>query len=166
MAFTQDLDTDTLRGAFGRFPSGIAALCVDDGDIRTGIVASSFTVGVSLEPPLVMFAVQNTSKTWPLLRRVERIGVSVLGAGHDAVCKQIASSVPDRFAGLGTHTAPNGSLYLDEAALWLDCSVDKEIPAGDHHVVLLRVHGIDTDVAHDPLVFHGSAFRQLAAAGF
>lgn len=163
MAFTQDLDPETLRGAFGRFPSGIAALCAGDGETRTGIVASSFTVGVSMEPALVMFAVQNTSTTWPQLRRFERIGVSILGAGHDRVCRQIASTTGDRFAGLGTHTAHNGALFLREAALWLDCSVDKEIPAGDHHVVLLQVHGIDADAAHDPLVFHGSAFRQLAS---
>lgn len=166
MAFTQDLDPATLRGAFGRFPSGIAALCADGDAGPTGIVASSFTVGVSMEPPLVMFAVQNTSSTWPVLRRFARIGVSVLGSGHDAVCRQIASRTGDRFAGLGTYTADTGALFLNDAALWLDCSVDKEIPAGDHHVVLLRVHGLDTDVVHDPLVFHGSAFRQLAAVGF
>ncbi|WP_066297527.1 flavin reductase family protein [Arthrobacter luteolus] len=166
MALETDLQPTALRRAFGRFPSGIAALCADIDGAPQGIVASSFTVGVSMEPPLVMFAVQNTSRTWPVLRAAQRIGVSVLGTGHDGVCRQIASRDGDRFAGLELHEA-EGALFLDEAALWLDCSIENEVPAGDHAVVLLRVHGYSThEDAHEPLVFHGSAFRNLAVPEF
>lgn len=167
MALETDLQPNALRQAFGRFPSGIAALCAEIDGAPQGIVASSFTVGVSMDPPLVMFAVQNTSRTWPVLRTAGRIGVSVLGTGHDGVCRQIASRDGDRFAGLSLHEAETGALFLDEAALWLETSVENEIPAGDHAVVLLRVHGYSThDGAHEPLVFHGSAFRNLAVPAF
>lgn len=166
MALETDLQPTALRRAFGRFPSGIAALCAEIDGVPQGIVASSFTVGVSMEPPLVMFAVQNTSRTWPVLRSAQRIGVSVLGTGHDGVCRQIASRDGDRFAGLELHEA-EGALFLDEAALWLECSIENEVPAGDHAVVLLRVHGYSThEDAHEPLVFHGSAFRNLAVPEF
>ena len=167
MSLTTDLQPAALRRAFSRFPSGIAALCaVIDGKPQ-GLVASSFTVGVSMEPPLVMFAVQNSSRTWPALRGAGRIGVSVLGSEHEQICKQIASRDGDRFAGLNLHTDDSGSLFLDRAALWLECSVENEIPAGDHSVVLLRVHGhASHDDAHEPLIFHGSAFRHLGVAEF
>jgi flavin reductase (DIM6/NTAB) family NADH-FMN oxidoreductase RutF len=167
MSLHDDLQPDTLRKAFGRFPSGIAALCAMVDGAPQGIVASSFTVGVSMDPPLVMFAVQNTSRTWPIVRTAGRIGVSVLGAGHDGVCRQIASKSGDRFAGLELHSTDDGALFLEEAALWLDCSVEQEVPAGDHHVVLLRVHALTThDDAHEPLVFQGSAFRRLEQPAF
>lgn len=54
-------------------------------------------------------------------------------------------------------------MLLHGAAAWLDCSVDQVVPAGDHELILLRVHAlaVQTDVA--PLVFHDSRFRQLAA---
>ena len=167
MTLTTDLQPAALRRAFSRFPSGIAALCaMVDGEPQ-GIVASSFTVGVSMDPPLVLFAVQNTSRTWPLLRGAARIGVSVLGSGHEGICRQIASKSGDRFAGLSLHTDDSGSLFLDRAALWLECSVENEIPAGDHAVVLLRVHGHAAhDDAREPLVFHGSAFRHLGVPSF
>lgn len=167
MTLSTDLEPGALRQAFAQHPSGIAALCtISDGEPQ-GIVASSFTVGVSMDPPLVMFAVQNTSRTWPVVRQAGRIGVSVLGEGHDGVCRQIASKSGDRFAGLRLDSTDDGALFLHEAALWLDCSVEQEIPAGDHHVVLLRVHGHAThDGAHAPLVFHGSAFRTLKAEAF
>ncbi|MBO0895762.1 flavin reductase family protein [Arthrobacter sunyaminii] len=167
MALLTDLQPAALRRAFSRFPSGVAALCaVIDGEPQ-GLVASSFTVGVSMDPPLVMFAVQNTSRTWPVLRGSARIGVSILGSDHEGVCKQIASRAGDRFAGLDLHTDDSGSLFLDRAALWLECSVENEVPAGDHQVVLLRVHGhASHEDAHEPLIFHGSAFRRLGVPEF
>jgi flavin reductase (DIM6/NTAB) family NADH-FMN oxidoreductase RutF len=162
MALSDDLQPDALRQAFGRFPSGIAALCSLVDGAPQGIVASSFTVGVSMEPPLVMFAVQNSSRTWPIVRQSGRIGVSILGTSHDGVCRQIASKTGDRFAGLRLHTTDGGAVLLEEAALWLECSVEQEIPAGDHHVVLLRVHQHAThEDAHAPLIFHKSGFKQL-----
>ncbi|WP_312182544.1 flavin reductase family protein [Arthrobacter sp.] len=167
MALETDLHPNALRRAFGRFPSGIAALCAEIDGAPQGIVASSFTVGVSMDPPLVMFAVQNTSRTWPVLRRAVRLGVSVLGAGHDGVCRQIASRDGDRFTGLNVAESGTGALFLEEAALWLECSVEGEVPAGDHAVVLLRVHGYSThEDAHEPLVFHGSKFRNLSVPEF
>ena len=58
-----------------------------------------------------------------------------------------------------------GALFLNDAALWLETSVYAELPAGDHHMVLLEVHGVhDHSSEHEPLVFHRSAFRNLRTA--
>lgn len=162
MSLSHELDPTLLREAFARFPSGIAALCATIDGAPQGIVASSFTVGVSLEPALVSFAVQNTSNTWPIVRRAERIGVSILGAEHHGVCRQIASKTGDRFAGLDLSVPRSGAVFLDRSALWLETSVYAEVPAGDHHVVLLEVHAVSThDGEHAPLVFQDSGFHQL-----
>lgn len=162
MSLTRELEPTLLRNAFARFPSGVAALCATIDGAPQGIVASSFTVGVSLEPALVSFAVQNTSSTWPIVKQSGRIGVSILGAEHHGVCRQIASKQGDRFAGLSLTDTEEGALFLDRSALWLETSVHAEIPAGDHHVVLLEVHGVSThQEEHEPLVFHNSTFREL-----
>jgi flavin reductase (DIM6/NTAB) family NADH-FMN oxidoreductase RutF len=163
----RDLDPASLRETFGHFPSGVAALCTLVDVAPQGIVASTFTVGVSLDPPLVMFAVQNSSQTWPLIRAGGRIGVSVLAAGQTDACRQIASKSADRFAGIGLTATEQGALFLNDAGLWLDCSVETEVPAGDHAVVLLRVHGYSvTDSSSDPLIFQGSEFRSLAVPSY
>lgn len=164
-----DLSTDlsalSLRTAFSHFPSGVAALAGYAYGVKEGLVASSFTVGVSLDPPLVSFAVQNTSRTWPRLRHADRIGVSILAEGHTEVCRQLASKDGDRFAGLDLSVTDDGAVLLDRAALWLETSVYAELPAGDHHMVLLQVHGVaDHSGDHEPLVFHRSAFRHLRTA--
>jgi flavin reductase (DIM6/NTAB) family NADH-FMN oxidoreductase RutF len=153
-----------LRTAFSHFPSGLAALAALVDGAPVGLVASSFTVGVSLEPPLVLFAVQNSSTTWPVLRRAKRIGVSVMGESHDQACRQLASKTGDRFAGLDVATTEEDALFIHEAPMWLECVIEGEVPAGDHHVVLLRIMSLDTQPDINPLVFHRSNFRRLEMA--
>ncbi|MDT4924010.1 MAG: hypothetical protein QOG01_1723, partial [Pseudonocardiales bacterium] len=77
-----DLDPTSLREAFGHFPSGVIAIAAEVGGIRVGLAASTF-VPVSLDPPLVSFCVQNCSETWPKLRDLPYLGISVLGEAHD-----------------------------------------------------------------------------------
>lgn len=157
-----DVSPLALRSAFGQFPSGVAALAAYDEHGRPqGMVASSFTVGVSLEPPLVSVAVQNTSTTWPLLQAIDRIGVSILGEGQGSIARQMATKGTDRFADLEISSS-DSAIFVEESALWLETSIYGEFPAGDHHVALLQVHNLAdfTDV-HDPLVFHKSQFRNI-----
>ena len=156
-------DTLSLRRAYGCFPSGVTAVCGLLDGAPVGMVASSFT-SVSLRPPLVSICVQDTSRTWPKLRRCPMLGVSVLAADHDATVKKLASRDGDRFAGVAWDVVPDGgAVLLHGATAWLGCSVQAELPAGDHTIVLLRIHGLRAQPEAPPLVFHGSRFHTLAA---
>lgn len=50
---------------------------------------------------------------------------------------------------------------LGETIAGFGCSIDAEIPAGDHTPVLLTPHDAWVVPTARPLVFHGSAFRRL-----
>jgi flavin reductase (DIM6/NTAB) family NADH-FMN oxidoreductase RutF len=125
-----------------------------------GIAASSFT-SVSLDPPLVSVCVAHTSTTWPLLHHAPRYGVSVLSAGQERAGRQLADRGGDRFAELAWRATTDGAVLLEGASAWLECSIHQQIPAGDHNLILLRVHDLDVDSAIIPLVFHASQFRRL-----
>jgi flavin reductase (DIM6/NTAB) family NADH-FMN oxidoreductase RutF len=154
-----------LRETFSLFPSGVACIgAVVDGE-RQALVASSFTVGVSLEPPLVSFAVQNSSSTWPVIRRSESIGISVMASSHSRIVRQIASrDKAHRFDDVDTHISAAGALFVPDSPVWLECSIYAEVPAGDHHLVLLEVNGLGLDSELPPLVFHRSRFAEVAEA--
>lgn len=154
-------DPAALRRTFGLFPSGVAAIAAQVAGTPRVLVASSFQVGVSADPPLVLFAVQRTSESWPLLRSADRLGVSVLGEAHEEACRQLASKVADRFSGIATEVTDTGAILIDGAPVHLECSIEGEHDAGDHELVLLRVHAMRADPASEPLVFHGSTFRRL-----
>lgn len=153
-------DTTSLRTVYGRFPTGVVAVAALIDSAPAGLAASSFTT-VSLTPPLVSVCMAHTSSTWPVLRRAGRLGLSVLGSRHRAICRRLAGPSDGRFTGVAWRPTPEGAVLLDGAGAWLECSVEQEVRAGDHDIVVLRVHDLRADHAVDPLVFHAGTFRSL-----
>ncbi|WP_240529896.1 flavin reductase family protein [Streptomyces mangrovisoli] len=155
------LDARTLREAFGNFPSGVTAVCaVTDEGRPTGLAVASFT-SVSLEPPLVSVCLQLSSRTWPRLRELPRLGLSVLGEDQGALCRALAGPEQDRFTGAGWEADDDGAVFLHGAVTWYACTLRAEVPAGDHCIALLEIDRLWTRPASEPLVFHGSRFRRL-----
>ncbi len=159
MSGYSSLTPSELREAFGHFPSGVIAIAAEVEGSRVGLAASTF-VPVSLDPPLVSFCVQNTSTTWPRLREVPVLGISVLGESHDAAARTLAAKTGDRFAGLGT-VSRGGAVFVEGTSVWLESTIEQLVPAGDHTIVILRVTDITVHEDVAPIVFHRSAFRRL-----
>jgi flavin reductase (DIM6/NTAB) family NADH-FMN oxidoreductase RutF len=157
-----NLSPSTLREAFGHFPTGVIAIAAEVDGTRVGLAASTF-VPVSLEPPLVSFCVQNTSETWPKLKGLPCLGISVLGESHDEAARTLAAKTGDRFAGLQTVSTETGAVFVKGTSVWLESSIEQLIPAGDHTIVILRVSDITVHPDVPPIVFHRSTFRRLGA---
>lgn len=154
-------DRHDIETVFADFPSGVAALTAMVDGVPSGMVSTSFTVGISFEPPQVLFSVQKSSNTWPVLRRAERIGVSVLARGHEDACLQLASRSRDRFAGLDVSEGEGGALFVGGSTLWLECRIHAEHDSGDHILVVLDVERLDASAGTEPLVYHRRGFREL-----
>jgi flavin reductase (DIM6/NTAB) family NADH-FMN oxidoreductase RutF/DNA-binding IclR family transcriptional regulator len=101
------------------------------------MVVGTFTA-VSLEPPLVGFLADKGSASWQGIRAAGHFCVSVLGAGHEHVCRAFATKSPNRFEH-ATEVTVAGRPRLNDAVLWVDCDIHEVLPAGDHDFVLGRV---------------------------
>ncbi len=161
MSADNELTPAQLREAFGHFPSGVIAIAAEVDGTLVGLAASTF-VPVSLDPPLVSFCVQNTSTTWPRLKELPVLGISVLGESHDAAARTLAAKTGDRFAGLNT-VSKGGAVFIEGTSVWLESAIEQLVPAGDHTIVILRVSAITVHDEVAPIVFHRSAFRRLGA---
>lgn len=160
----QGMLTDiALREAFSDFPQGIVLLAADIDGVPHGLVASTFTVGFSLSPPLVSVAVQHASETWPLLRDRERLGVTLLGREQSGIARQLASKDRQRrFKDVGIEVDEAGALTLQGAPAWMSTRLHDVMRAGDHDVALLEVLSIESAPGAEAMVFHRSMFKELS----
>lgn len=159
-------DDDTLvRKTFAQFPSGVSVLSVDYAGEKHALVVSSFMVGVSLDPCLVAVAIQKNSQTWPIVRQAEAIGVSIFAKGQGSLTRQLAGKDrAKRFDQVAVEVNQSGAVYIEDAAMWLETRLFSETDAGDHWMILLQITRLGVDENTDPLLWHGSRFREFATA--
>ena len=153
--------SDHMRAVFSGFPAAVVAICAFVSGKPQGIVATSLSVGVSFDPPMALFSIQHSSSTWPLLRTSKRLGVSMLREDQGELCRDLSSKTGEQFTNADTGVNENNALFIKGATTWLDCEVADELPAGDHSIVLLRIHSIGHDRLATPLIFHKGAFPRL-----
>jgi flavin reductase (DIM6/NTAB) family NADH-FMN oxidoreductase RutF len=139
------LGEEHLRAAFGRFATGVAFVTTEVDGSPLGLIVSSFTA-VSFEPPLISFCPARDSLTWRRMRTARTFTVNVLGERHRAFARAAAPAGADRFA------EP-----LREPLAVLDCTVEAELPCGDHSIVVGRVDRLDLH-DDDPLVYFAGSF--------
>ncbi len=150
----------SLRDALGQYATGVVLVAATARGRRCGMVVSSFT-SVSLDPPLVSFCAGHASTTWPQLRAAGAFAISVLGAGHEPLCRTFTTRAVDRFSGADWAISPGGHPLVPDAIGWFDCGIEEIRPAGDHTLVLARVLRWSTRDRRDPLVFHAGSFTRL-----
>lgn len=159
---TLDLGADTLRAAFSTFPTGVVAVCgIDALGAPAGMAVSSF-FPISLDPPLVGLCLQKSSRTWPGLRDIPVLGISVLNNAHHGVARQLAAKEGDRFAEAQTVVTDRGAVLVAGAAAVFECRFVSEVDAGDHVIAMLEVESVTCDGEAVPLLFHLSKFVDLA----
>lgn len=151
-----------MRRAFASFPSGVVAVCAEIDGVPHGMAVSTF-VPVSLDPPLVSFCVQKSSETWPKLVTATHLGLSLLGTDQQAHARALGTRAGDRFQGVELHRGTGDAVFIDGATAWIEATVEADVEAGDHLVVITRIHRIATRADSDPLVFHLSRFRRMHA---
>ena len=141
-----DLDSDTFRLVMGRFATGVTVVTTLAEGRPQGITVNALS-SVSLEPPLVMVALDRRRFITPMVQAHGRYAVNVLGAGQQALsdCFAHAAVKPGRedFCGASWHAGHTGLPLLDGAIATLECTVVQTFSAGDHDLFIAAVDALD-----------------------
>lgn len=146
-----------LRDAFGTFATGVTVITAvrPEGD-PVGTTANSFT-SVSLDPPLLLWCLANSSASAAAFALGREFAVHVLAHDQRDLATHFARRLREKFE-VDHHWRSNPHPpHLAGAVCRFDCKVHAQHEAGDHLIVMGEVIGIERHVG-EPLVFQGGRF--------
>ncbi|MBY6141478.1 flavin reductase [Leisingera daeponensis] len=142
-----EIDPRALRNAFGTFMTGVTVVTTHDPDGNPiGFTANSFT-SVSLDPPLVLVCIANSSSNYAAFEQAGGFAVNVLAEDQKDVSNTFARPVEDRFAAVSWQRGPQGSPVFEGVSAWFDCAMHNRVEAGDHLILIGRVEAFETSPA-------------------
>lgn len=136
----EGLDATDAREICRVVPTAVAAVAALTNGEPTLMLLSSFTAGVSFDPPMCSIAVQRSSSTWPMIEDLPALGISLLGTEHQDKIEQLGSRFRgSRLDGIEWVARPSGAVLLKHAPLWIEAKVMHKYPAGDHLIVVMKM---------------------------
>ena len=159
------IGSDTFRKVMGHFVTGVTVVTALDGDRPFGITVNALS-SVSLDPPLVMVALDRRRFLTPIVRASGRYAVCILSEDQQALsdCFAGAPVEPGRedFCGAAWHPGPTGLPLLDAAIATLECTVVETFSAGDHDLFIGRVDALDNEEHHPmPLLYYRRRYLRI-----
>lgn len=130
--------TPVIERVVNTFPAGVAIVATMSADGPVGLTVGTVS-RLSVDPPLVLFAVSRASKTWAAVP-IGLYCISLLSESQAALALRFAMGRPDRFADVGWSPSLSlGMPAIDGALAYFECVLEHNYPGGDHLIVVGRV---------------------------
>ena len=156
------MDSKDLRQVFGRFATGITVITTrtPEGE-KYGVTINSFA-SVSLDPPLILWSLQNDSEMFEAFERCTRWAVNILRSDQEDLSSRYAKRGDHQLLAAHAETGTTGIPVMPASLVSLECELEQRYPGGDHVILLARVLEMTYRGPGNPLVFCAGSYRQLA----
>ena len=161
---TGPLDQTVLRGALGRFASGVTVVTTVLDGVDHAMTASAFT-SVSLDPPQVLVCSQRASRFHEAVLQSGIWGVSILSDRGRAASAWFAHSgrpLEGQFDEVPHHRGALGVPLLDASLAWLECRTIGAHDGGTHTILVGEVTWAAVqEEDDDPLLHYRSDYGTI-----
>jgi len=141
-------------------PTGVTVVSAPSPAGPVGATANAVT-SLSLEPPLMLAALDRDSRTLAAVREAGTFGVSVLGAGHEQAARAFASKAPHAEKWADVSWAERAGVpVLEGVPMWVALRLRESHEGGDHVILVGEVLELAA-TGGEPLIFHGGGYRAL-----
>lgn len=129
------VNKELYRALSGSFPTGVLIVAtLDENEVPKGLLTQAY-IGVSTEPPLMLVAIDKTSRTLPAIQHRRAFVINFLREGSEDLATLFASKADDKFRDVRWRPSPEagGSPILpDVSVAYAACRVTDAREAGDH----------------------------------
>jgi len=154
-------DSKLQRKIMGQFATGVTVVTTGEGAARTGLTVSSFT-SLSLDPPLILVAIDNRSTSRDDIRRNGSFAVSILSVDQEEASRKFATPGPKDFSAFDWKTAVTGAPILEGSLAWVDCRLHSVLPGGDHEIFVGEIVAGEASDQPAPLLYFSGKYRRVS----
>jgi 3-hydroxy-9,10-secoandrosta-1,3,5(10)-triene-9,17-dione monooxygenase reductase component len=147
---------DLFRAISGSFPTGVLIIAtLDDHGEPKGLTTQAY-MGLSTEPPLMLVAIDKTSRTLPALQSHPGFVINFLKMGAEGVATLFASKADEKFKDLRWEPAKEAGgapILRDISLAYAVCRTTEMHEAGDHTLFVASVEGGEA-LGGTPLMYY------------
>ncbi|SRR6056297_176806 len=156
-----NFDGRQLRNAMGRFATGVCLITIYTDDRRPlALTANSFS-SVSLDPPLVLWNLQNNSDVYADYASQRAFAINVLADEQQAMSNQYARKGQHELDPAHFREGSCGAPVIRNALVSLECELHATYEAGDHLIILGRIRNMHERPHGKPLLFYAGGYGEL-----
>jgi flavin reductase (DIM6/NTAB) family NADH-FMN oxidoreductase RutF len=151
---------DEFRRAMALLPTAVTVVTAPGPDGPAGATANA-VASLSLEPPLMVAALDRESRTLAAVTEAGRLGINVLGTQQEELAHAFATKAPhpEKWADV-TWDEHGGVPIIHGCVLWVACDLREVHDGGDHAILTGGVETVGGD-GGDPLLFHAGTYHGL-----
>lgn len=156
------IDKRAFRDALGCFATGVTVVTTTTAEGgHLGLTANSFS-SVSLDPPLVLFCLDNQASSFEAMTSGSGFCVNVLAADQRGLSERFADKDADRFPEIPSHLSEAGHPIIEGALAVIDCAGHAVHDGGDHAIIVGRVLSFEVMREATPLLYWRGRYRGLS----
>jgi len=151
---------DALRETMARFPTGVTVVTAIGPAGPAGATANA-VASLSLEPPMMLAALDLGSRTLIAVEHARTFGVNVLAGDQADLARRFSTKDPhpEKWDGVGWSERA-GAPMIDGSAIWLACELTEVHEGGDHVIATGLVTDLEAGKG-EPLMFFGGEYRPV-----
>jgi flavin reductase (DIM6/NTAB) family NADH-FMN oxidoreductase RutF len=154
-------DSKLQRKIMGRFATGVTVVTTAGPGGMGGLTANA-VASLSLDPPLVLVAVDKRAGSHAEISANGCYAMNILSAEQQELSRKFATSGPKDFTGLTWTTDATGAPILDGALGYIDCRLREILPGGDHDIFIGEIVAGAARDDGEPLLYWSAGYRRLA----
>jgi flavin reductase (DIM6/NTAB) family NADH-FMN oxidoreductase RutF len=146
---------DAFKVAMAEICSPVTILTTMHDGAPHGTTVSAFT-SLSLDPPMIMAALDRRSELLPKIEKTGVFGVNVLSSEQSGLASSFSRKSENRFNDIDW--VEDGMLpRIAGSSVWLSCRIESIIDGGDHAILVAAVEDGSVEQL-SPLTYHRRVF--------
>jgi flavin reductase (DIM6/NTAB) family NADH-FMN oxidoreductase RutF len=143
-----------------RFPTAVTVVTAIGPDGPAGATANA-VASLSLEPPMMLAALDLGSRTLVAVEHARKLGINVLGVGQADIARRFSTKDPhpEKWDGVGWAQRA-GAPRIEGSVIWVACELRDVHAGGDHVVVTGLVADLEAGEGK-PLLFLDGEYRPV-----